>query len=66
MGDMGKAGSARGLNEDQVMMLKAASMAKNRFRTGQWQPRPVQPGTKEAQERTELQRYILEVCGYGR
>lgn len=67
MGDMGKMGSAkRGLNDEQLVMLKAANMAKQRFRTGNWQARPVQPGTKEAQERTELQRYILEVCGFGR
>ena len=65
-GDMGKMGRARGLNDDQLVMLKAAHMASYRFRSGNWQARPVQPGTKEAHERTELQRYILEVCGFGR
>lgn len=66
-GDMGKMGSARrGLNQDQLVMLKAAHMASQRFRSGNWQPRPAAPGTKEAQERTELQRYILEVCGFNR
>jgi hypothetical protein len=64
-GDMGKMGSARrGLNEEQRVMLKAASMASQRFRTGNWQSKPVFAGTKEAQERVELQRYILEVCGF--
>lgn len=66
-GDMGKMGVAkRGLNDDQLVMLKAAHMAAQRFRSGNWQARPVQAGTKEAHERTELQRYILEVCGFGR
>jgi hypothetical protein len=66
MGDMGKAGShrRRGLNEEQLVMLKAAHMANQRFRTGNWHAKPVYTGTKEAQERTELQRYILEVCGF--
>jgi hypothetical protein len=65
---LGKAGSyyRRGLDDAQLVMLKAAGMAKQKLRSGNWNARPVTPGTKQAQERNEMQRYILEVCGLNR
>lgn len=57
---MGKAGSAR-LSPAQAELLYVTKKAAARFRSGNWRPRTT--GVKEAQERGELQNYILEVCG---
>lgn len=43
-------------------LLKVASMARYRFRAGQWRLRPVRPNTQEAQERLETQQWICELC----
>jgi len=56
------AGKAASVNQDREILFKLAAAASDRFRSGQWKQRPVQAGTKEATDRQELQRYIVEVC----
>lgn len=49
-------------SNDRELLFKLAAAASDRFRSGQWRQRPVHAGTKEATDRQELQRYIVEVC----
>ena len=57
-----EAGMKAGAANDREVLFKLAAAASDRFRSGKWMHRPVQSGTKEATDRQELQRYIVEVC----
>ena len=64
-----KAGSARfspAVQRARQELYQYCKVASERFRSGQWVPKPVKEGTKEAETRQQIQSYILEVVNAGR